>query len=106
MRRSACGSGRSERNSPAFLYFPDRITQRKADADAFYAALQADITDADARDIQRQALAGMLWTKQTYLFDVRRWLEGDPAQPPPPPGRVRDDGLAAYEQRRRHLDAG
>ncbi|MDT7951773.1 MAG: glucosidase [Acetobacteraceae bacterium] len=80
----------SERQSPAFLYFPDRVEQRRADADEFYAALQADIDDPEARVIQRQALAGMLWTKQTYLFDVRRWLTGDPAQPPPPTTRVRD----------------
>ncbi len=49
-------------------------------------ALQAEIADPDARLVQRQALAGMLWTKQLYLFDVRRWLDGDPAQPKPPPG--------------------
>ena len=80
-----------ERQSPAFAYYAERIEQRRADADEFYAALQAEITDPDARMIQRQALAGMLWCKQTYLFDVRRWLAGDPAQPTPPPGRVRDD---------------
>ena len=37
----------------------------------------------------RQALGGLLWTKQFYHYDVRRWLEGDPAQPPPPPERRR-----------------
>ncbi len=79
-----------ERQSPAFLYFPDRVNQRRADSDEFYETLQAEITDADARNIQRQALAGMLWTKQTYLFDVRRWMSGDPSQPPPPASRVRD----------------
>ena len=79
-----------ERQSPAFLYFPDRVDQRRVDTDEFYDALQAEITDPDARLIQRQALAGMLWTKQTYLFDVRRWIAGDPAQPPPPTSRVRD----------------
>ncbi len=80
----------TERQSPAFLYYPDRVDQRRADADEFYEALQQEITDADARMIQRQALAGMLWTKQTYLFDVRRWISGDPAQPAPPTSRVRD----------------
>ena len=35
----------------------------------------------------RQALAGMLWSKQCYHYDVRTWLEGDPGQPPPPPER-------------------
>ena len=42
----------------------------------------------------RQAFAGMIWSKQFYKYDVRRWLKGDPAQPPPPPerreGRNRD----------------
>ena len=80
----------AERSSPAFLYFPDRVEQRRQDADEFYAALQAEITDPDARRIQRQALAGMLWCKQTYLFDVRRWMAGDPAQPKPPTSRTRD----------------
>jgi hypothetical protein len=37
--------------------------------------------------IQRQAYAGLIWSKQFYWYDVRTWLEGDPAQPPPPPQR-------------------
>ena len=60
---------------------------RLADADEFYAALQDHIPDADARLVQRQALAGMLWSKQFYRYDVRRWLAGDPLQPEPPPAR-------------------
>jgi len=40
-------------------------------------------------DVQRQAFAGMLWSKQFFHYDVRRWLEGDPGQPPPPEGRTR-----------------
>ncbi|AZD03095.1 MGH1-like glycoside hydrolase domain-containing protein [Pseudomonas chlororaphis] len=58
--------------------------QRRAEADAFYAALQQGIADADARNVQRQALAGLLWSKQLYDFDVNRWLDGDPGQPAPP----------------------
>ncbi|MEA2739345.1 MAG: hypothetical protein QOH05_2652, partial [Acetobacteraceae bacterium] len=61
---------------------------RLADADAFYAALQAQIDDPDARLVQRQALAGMLWSKQFYRYDIRRWLEGDPLQPAPPAERL------------------
>ncbi len=57
---------------------------RIAEADAFYAAVQADIADPDARLVQRQAFAGMLWSKQYYHIDVRRWLAGDPAMPTPP----------------------
>jgi hypothetical protein len=39
------------------------------------------------RLVQRQAFAGLLWSKQFYHFDVRHWLMGDPAQPPAPPER-------------------
>ena len=54
----------------------------------------ATIADPDARAVQRQALAGMLWSKQYYGFDVQRWLDGDPAQPKPPDARLhgRDSG--------------
>jgi len=71
-------------DSTAFeAVFADRI----AETDAFYATLQRGITDPDQRLVQRQALAGMLWSKQYYAFDVRRWLAGDPTQPAPPPER-------------------
>jgi hypothetical protein len=63
------------------------ITKRRQEADDFYAHLQRDMGDADARLVQRQAFAGMIWSKQGYLYDVARWLQGDPAQPPPPPER-------------------
>ena len=36
----------------------------------------------------RQALAGMLWSKQLYAYDVARWLDGDPTQPAPPASRL------------------
>ena len=58
--------------------------QRRAEADDFYHDLQADLAHDDARRIQRQAFAGMIWSKQFYRYDVRRWLEGDPQQPSPP----------------------
>ena len=64
------------------------FAKRRAEADEFYAAVQTDIADADARHVQRQALAGMLWSKQTYILDVRTWLHGDPAQPAPPESRL------------------
>ena len=61
---------------------------RIADADEFYGVLQRDIPDADKRLVQRQALAGMLWSKQYYCLDIRRWLAGDPpAQPAPSDAR-------------------
>jgi len=70
-----------------FESFDDTIEQRRAEADAYYAQFQHDIADPDARLVQRQALAGLLWSKQFYYYDVARWLEGDPLPPPPPPER-------------------
>lgn len=69
--------------------FDALFAQRIAEADAFYAVLQHGMSDPDARLVQRQALAGMLWSKQFYHFDVRRWLMGDPTQPAPPAERRR-----------------
>ena len=60
---------------------------RKAEADAFYQDLAATDLTADERLVQRQALAGLLWSKQYYNYRVRRWLKGDPGQPPPPAQR-------------------
>jgi hypothetical protein len=71
----------------AFADFDALFVTRIAEADAFYGRLQAGIADEDARRVQRQALAGMIWSKQFYYYDVPEWLRGDPAQPPPPPGR-------------------
>ena len=67
--------------------FDNRVATRRLEADEFYEALQRDLGDSDARAVQRQALAGLLWSKQFYKFNVRTWLEGDPAQPPPPASR-------------------
>jgi hypothetical protein len=69
-----------------FEDFDAALRQRQQEADAFYADLQAGMAD-DARLVQRQAFAGMIWGKQFYHYDVPKWLNGDPAQPPPPPQR-------------------
>jgi hypothetical protein len=75
------------RESPFGNGFDALIAQRQQEADDFYATvIPAKLSD-DARGIMRQALAGMLWSKQWYHYDVRRWLDGDPTQPPPPPER-------------------
>ena len=60
---------------------------RKAEADEFYRAVAADDLTEDERLVQRQALAGLLWSKQFYNYRVRRWLKGDSGQPPPPDTR-------------------
>ncbi len=70
-----------------FADFDETILARVREADVFYADLQADLTDEDARRVQRQALAGMIWSKQFYYYDVPEWLNGDPSQPPPPAER-------------------
>jgi len=73
----------------AFADFDSTFAQRLAEADAFYAELQKDIPDPDARLVQRQAFAGMIWSKQFFYYDVPEWLKGDASQPPPPPERRR-----------------
>src|SRR6516162_7440682 len=78
--------GRQPRGRAAHRCLHRLRRHRDAEADAFYAALQKNIADEDMRRIQRQAFAGMLWNKQFYYFNVRRWLNGDPDQPPPPEG--------------------
>ncbi len=63
------------------------LDARRQEADAFHASLlPAGVQEAEAR-VVRQALAGLLWSKQFYHYDVARWLEGDPAGPPPPANR-------------------
>ena len=61
---------------------------RIKEADEFYNDLAPASLDADAKSIQRQALAGMLWNKQFYNYVVERWLDGDPGQPSPPAARL------------------
>ncbi len=62
--------------------------QRKVEADDFYAEIiPANLSD-DARNVMRQSLAGLLWSKQFYHYVVKEWLEGDPACPPPPKQRL------------------
>jgi len=64
------------------------LALRKTEADAFYAAVIPDGLSADEKSVMRQAFAGMIWSKQFYKYDVRRWLLGDPGQPTPPPQRL------------------
>ena len=67
--------------------FERLVDERVADADAYYADLQSELVSEDAKSVQRQAFAGMIWSKQFYFYDVSKWLDGDPAQPPPPQSR-------------------
>ncbi len=70
-----------------FADFDAIFATRRAEADAYYEELQADIASPDERLVQRQAFAGLIWGKQFYNYDIRRWLAGDPTQVPPPPDR-------------------
>jgi len=60
---------------------------RRDEADAFYAARIPDMLSGEQRNVSRKAYAALLWSRQFFHYDVRAWLEGDPAQPPPPPAR-------------------
>jgi hypothetical protein len=80
--------------------FDHVVSSRRSDADAFFAAITPDDSDDEEKAIVRQAIAGLVWSKQLYPYRVSRWLDGDPAEPPPPPGHatVRNTGW-------RNLDA-
>jgi hypothetical protein len=60
------------------------IETRRQEADDFYESIHPKTATQEEKNIQRQTFAGMLWNKQSYLFDVDVWLDGDnPALPPP-----------------------
>jgi hypothetical protein len=67
--------------------FAATVKDRKAEADEFYSELAPEASP-DARAVQRKALAGLLWAKKHYRYDIRQWLQGDPANPAPPPERM------------------
>jgi hypothetical protein len=68
--------------------FDQVVARRRGEADEFYDELTPRDASADEALVMRQAFAGMLWGKQLYYYDVARWLDGDPAQPAPPPDRL------------------
>jgi hypothetical protein len=72
-----------------FSDFNSIFNQRKNEADEFYAGLQKTVHNVEEKHIQRQALAGMLWNKQYYFYDLDLWLKGDPAMPAPSNERKR-----------------
>jgi hypothetical protein len=72
-----------------FEGFDAAFAARIQETDEFYDAVTPRDVTEERRRIFRQAMAGLLWTKQFYFFDVERWLRGDPVHPPPPPERTR-----------------
>ncbi|HEY6410823.1 MAG TPA: hypothetical protein VIY29_25495, partial [Ktedonobacteraceae bacterium] len=81
----------AKRQSAPFAGAAELFTTRIGEADGFYRAMSTAQTE-DERLVQRQALAGLLWSKQFFYYDVDKWLRGDPAGPPPPPQRSRNKG--------------
>ena len=71
-----------------FADFDEHFSRRRQEADEFYAAVQGDSLSEDEKRVQRQAFAGLMWTKQFYHYGMQLWLEGDPGQPPPPEPHV------------------
>jgi hypothetical protein len=72
---------------PFGIPFDAIVEERRAEADTFYERLAPASVGDDARAVQRQAFAGLVWSKSFYHYDVRRWLNGDPGHPTPPPER-------------------
>ncbi|KAI9788029.1 MAG: hypothetical protein M1835_002519 [Candelina submexicana] len=68
--------------------FDEVIEQRKVEADEFFWRISPLPMADDLRNIQRQALSGMMWTKQYYHFVWDQWANGDPGMPPPPKNRL------------------
>jgi hypothetical protein len=94
-RRTVPGGGSTEvllRLTPRQMQAPlatveETIAARRAEADAFYATVHPPKASAEECRVQRQAFAGLMWTKQNYIFDVDRWLQGDDSRYPPPASR-------------------
>ena len=67
--------------------FADTVAARRGEADEFYGELTPKTASEDEALVMRQAFGSLLWSKQMYYYDVRRWLDGDPAEPTPPASR-------------------
>jgi len=76
------------RERATFSNFDEIFVTRKAEADEFYNAIAPANLTTEHKAIQRQALSGLLWTKQFYYYIIKEWLAGDPANPPPPASRL------------------
>ncbi len=74
-------------NDHPFSNFDTVFNERIKDTEEFYNEIQNGIPNPDLRMVQRQAYAGMLWTKQFYYFNIKQWLDGDPSQIAPPSER-------------------
>lgn len=73
--------------NPLLKTFEKTFTDRITEANDFYATVISEKSTADQANVQRQAFAGMLWSKQYYNIDIPLWLNGDEGQPAPPESR-------------------
>jgi len=78
---------RPEAVAPASAEFNRVFADRKREADEFYSTIIPHSLSHDGRSVMRQALAGMLWSKQFYHYVINDWLKGDPKNPVPPADR-------------------
>ena len=67
--------------------FDTILNTRKSESTKFYESITSGVS-GDQAEIQKQAFAGLLWSKQYYNYDVETWLEGDPKEPQPPGSRL------------------
>lgn len=67
--------------------FTETVDARAAEADAFYSDRFPEVTEPEKKNVHRQAMAGLLWTKQFYHYSVYDWITGDPDTLVPPKGR-------------------
>ncbi len=80
----------TEHHIAPFADSADVLALRQAEADQYYALMPgAHALSDDERAVRRQAYAGLLWSKQVYIWDQPQWMLGDPAGPPPPSERQR-----------------
>ena len=77
-----------ENSDPCNGKFDATFDERKREADEFYDSITPEHISEDAKAVMRQALGGLLWSKQFYYYDMGSWLKGDPAEPAPPSERL------------------
>jgi len=87
LRLSDIRFGTKKGKTQPFTDSEKTFANRISEADEFYNAIASPDLSTDAKAVQRQAFAGMLWSKQFYNYVVRDWLSGDPAMPKPPDQR-------------------
>ena len=87
LRLRACSSAGSGDAEPFGDEFDAVVAVRLREADEFYRQVIGGAVSPEEAVLVRRAFAGMLWSKQLYIFDVEQWLDGDPAGPAPPDAR-------------------